>query len=253
MAKVEHITQLEHQIDKAIADIHEGKTNPTETGIGKLFSQLKEIDEASYFERLEVYKPIAKAYFDTYKLTDEYKKKKAAEDKKLADIRRKDAEFAMLLKGGGSSMSGDDEIRSGPRVMKDSKAKKLPKIKVPKEKRPKAEKGIRDRSGYMFNGETYGKGQLVRAIISAHVENNKNITLEQLKKAFPAELLKGYGPFQTHEKALAISKVKKRFFLNDSQLIRLKDKVVISVCSQFSKDNIGPFLECAKGLGFKIE
>jgi hypothetical protein len=252
MANEKDIKSLEVRIDKAMENIRSGTQTPKDSEIGKLFNCLKEMDLPSYEKRFEQYKPISKAYFDKYYASPEYAKIKDAEDKKKALERKKALEFAETLKGGGGGgdLLSDDEIAAGPRnnKAKELKAKKVPKVKVPKAAKPQKEKGDRDRTGYNFEGEVYGKGPLVLAIIRKHVNANPKITFELLKKAFPDELLKGYGIFQSYERAMEISIKTKRFFLNDNQLVRLRDKN-IAVCNQFSSDNILPFLAHARKLG----
>lgn len=250
------IKSLETRICKAIEDIRGGIQSPKDTEIGKLMNLLKGLDLPAYEKVFELYKPVSKEWFEKYHASPEYLKIKAAEDKKKKEIAKKALEFASALSsnGGGGGYGGDDEVTSGPRNFKakELKEKKVPKVKLPKAQKPSKEKGDRDRSGFSFNGEQYGKGPLVLAILREHVRANPKITFDLLKKTFPDELLKGYGIFQSYEKAIEISKVRKRFFLNDSQLVRLKDKN-IAICNQFSSDNIMPFLGHARKLGYVID
>lgn len=256
------IDLLEARIDKAIKEISKGEKTPKETEIGKLLNELKALDEASYAKKTEMYRPVSKEYFEKYRQTDEYKKspeyKKSLELEKKKKLEAKKAlEFAESLRstGGGGGYLSDEEVSSGPRAakpVKDPKIKKGPVVKLPKASKSHKEKGDRDRTGYTFEGESYGKGPLVLAILRKHVLSNPKTTYDSLKKTFPDDLLKGYGIFQSYERAMEISKVRKRFFLNDNQLIRLRDKN-IAICNQFSSDNILPFLAHARKLGFKID
>jgi len=251
MAKEEkEIVMLEAKIASAIKSIGAGTHTPQQTGIGKMLISLKGLDEASYEKQLKEYKPVSEKYFNTINNTEEAKAKKA----KLIE-----AEFlkvnARLESGGGGSMSDDDVTRpTSSRAVKQVPVKKEVKVKAPKAPKQVKEKGDRDRSGFNFKGESYGKGPLVLAIIRDHVQANPKITYELLKKAFPDDLLKGYGIFQSYDKAMEISKVRRRFFLNDNQLVRLNGPIKqIAICNQFSTDNIVPFLNHAKKLGYKIE
>jgi len=257
MANDKDIKSLEVRIDKAMKDIAGGTQTPKDSEIGKLLNCLKNMDLPSYEKRFEAYKPISKTFFDKYYASPEYLKIKDVELKKKAIERKKALEFAETLKGGGGGGGdylSDDEIAAGPRnnKAKELQAKKEPKVKVPKLPKAQKEKGDRDRTGYTFEGELYGKGPLVLAIIRKHVKANPKINFDLLKKTFPDDLLKGYGIFQSYERAMEISKVRKRFFLNDNQLVRLRDKN-IAICNQFSSDNILPFLAHARKLGYKID
>jgi len=247
------IATLEIKIDKAIELISSGKQTPKQTEAGKLLIALKALDEDAYNKKLTLYKPVSNAYFEVYNNTEEAKAKR----EKAIEIELNKT-LSRLESGGGGSMSDEDVQRpTSARASKPSKPVVAPKVKAPKvPKEPKAqkEKGDRDRTGYNFMGESYGKGPLVLAIIREHVRVNSKITYEALKKVFPDDLLKGYGIFQSYDKAMEISKVHKRFFLKDAQLVRLNGPIKsIAICNQFSSDNILPFLNAARKLGYKID
>ncbi len=110
----------------------------------------------------------------------------------------------------------------------------------------------RDNGKFLFNGQTLGKGPLVRAVVSRHVADNPGITHDQLKEAFPDELLHRFGIFQELEKAKKYYGNRDRFFLKEEHRIKLADNTV-AVCSQFTATNIVPFLARAKELGYVIE
>lgn len=110
----------------------------------------------------------------------------------------------------------------------------------------------RDNKKFLFNGQTLGKGPLVRAVVSKHVEDNPGITYEQLKEAFPDELLHRFGIFQEIEKAKKYYGNRDRFFLKEEHRIQLADSTV-AVCSQFTSTNVVAFIEKAKVLGYVID
>lgn len=110
----------------------------------------------------------------------------------------------------------------------------------------------RDNSKFKFNGEEYGKGPLVHAVVSQYVTDNKNTTYKKLKEVFPDELLKRFGIFQDEATAKQIAPKGGRYFSKPDQFIKLKDRSVI-VCNQFTLANIQPFLKAAKTLGYKIK
>jgi len=110
----------------------------------------------------------------------------------------------------------------------------------------------RDNSKFKFNGELYGKGPLVHAVVSQYVGDNKGTTYKKLKEVFPDELLKRFGIFQDEETAKQIAPKGGRYFSKPEQIIKLKDRSVI-VCNQFTLANIQPFLKVAKSLGYKIK
>lgn len=269
------IKSLESRIKKAMSEIQSGEKSPKESEIGKLLTHLKGLDEAAYTNMLESYKPVSNAYYglldnaelpksiliqpsDAYKKTPEYKKSKIY---LLSDEYRRSAEYKKqrerdenaALSGGGGGDFSDSDVTRGPRAAKELKAKKEPKVKVPKAQKPQKEKGDRDRTDYTFEGEAYRKGPLVRAIIHKHASKNPKMTFDLMKRDFPDRLLKGYGVFQSYEKAMEVSKGgNKRYFLNDNHLIKLKDGN-IAVCNQISAANFEPILAQARSLGYKID
>ncbi|MBL0310153.1 MAG: hypothetical protein IPP77_10885 [Bacteroidetes bacterium] len=114
-----------------------------------------------------------------------------------------------------------------------------------------AKKG-RNNDKYQFNGNSYGKGPLVREVVRQYVAGRK-VTLKQLREAFPDELLNRFGIFQEESKAKELSGARDRYFFKDEHHIQLGDKKIVVVCNQLTAQNIQPFLKTAKALGFKIK
>ncbi len=158
-----------------------------------------------------------------------------------------------------------------PKVSKASKTKaiKTVKPKIEKVEKTKMEnvdptpKPKRERSGYLKrdltkyelngNGEKLGKGKFVLALVKQHVTDKPKTTFEDLCKAFPIELQKGYkGVFAK------ISDVKKnnlaaRYFMENDQIIKTADGIAISVTREFGAGNILVVVEHAKKLGYKVK
>ena len=110
----------------------------------------------------------------------------------------------------------------------------------------------RDTSKFKFNGELYGKGRLVLAVIKKYVEDNPKVTFSKLKEVFPDELQPRYKMFEEVNKAKNSTTDRERYFIkNPEDLIKLGDKKVIAVCNQFGADNLP--LKHFKSLGFKIK
>lgn len=110
----------------------------------------------------------------------------------------------------------------------------------------------RDSSKMKFNGQEYGKGPLVRAVVAQYVTDNPDTDYKKLKEVFPDDLLKRFGIFQDEETAAVIAKKGNRYFTKPEQVIKLKDKTVV-VCNQFTLANIQPFLKVVKELGYDIK
>ena len=112
--------------------------------------------------------------------------------------------------------------------------------------------GNRDTSKLKFQGQEYGKGQLVLAVVKAHVEKNPRMTLSKLREIFPDELQPRYGTIQEVSKAKKLSSDRDRFFLKPEQILKVGDKKV-AVSNQWGSNNLPPFLKVAKSLGYHIK
>jgi hypothetical protein len=55
---IRFIKQIEKNIKKKMKEIREEKTTPAESGIGKQFNKLKDLDEASYINLLQEYRKL---------------------------------------------------------------------------------------------------------------------------------------------------------------------------------------------------
>ena len=111
----------------------------------------------------------------------------------------------------------------------------------------------KDISKVYFDGNAYNKCKFVLALVRQYVEDNPNIKLDELKKAFPDKLNARYGVVQKEEYAKEKNQRYRRFFSKPDQLIRLKDNTIVSVCSDFGKINIVPVIKRGIQLGYNIE
>lgn len=112
----------------------------------------------------------------------------------------------------------------------------------------------RDFTKYEFNGQIYGKGRLVLAVIQDYVIHKKP-SLKDFAMAFPTELQGRKGLFCTEnefkEKLNYSNDVKKRFFTKEDEAVEVKGtKVFIS--TQWGEGNIPQFIAQAESLGFTI-
>ena len=120
-----------------------------------------------------------------------------------------------------------------------------------------AKVGGRDTSKLKFQGQEYGKGQLVLAVFRAVVEKSPKISLEKLKTLFPKELQPRYGTVEEISKARKLSEGRDRFFFKPEQILLVAGtggkKVKAVVSNQWSSTNIKPFIKTAKSLGYIIK
>ena len=113
-----------------------------------------------------------------------------------------------------------------------------------------AVKGKKDTTKYNFKeNKNLGKSRLVLAVVKHYVENNPDISFEELLLVFPSELRSVYGVFARTEEVEEKHQV--RYFMKDADRIALSDST-IAVCNQWGITNIDPFLEVCKKLGLEI-
>lgn len=273
-------SELEKSISDAIILIRSKQSTPKDSGIGIMLNALKLENPESYKVLLTEYKEVAASVNAVKPLVKEnivwqsYQTKTSpeeafkiikdsapAETKGKSRMQRQiDEQLELVMAGLEIDENTDpDSIRiplskRGP-IDKPGKGDKVrvAKVKQIKPARDPNAPIIRDRTAYNYRGGSYGKGQLVLAILRQHILDNPNTTHDQLKKVFPDELLRGYGIFKKYEDALNMSKTRKRYFLKEDQQVKLGCGTVVCVSNQFTSDNIIAFLDLAKKLGHKIE
>jgi len=243
------LVELEASITDAISKISDGKTTPKKCGIGRLLIQMNGVCSDTYARLLAEYKPIANEFFNGQTKTKEKKQILSAIEKQLLAIEKNLSfdiddfdDFGELLPEVFDKAIDDASARIDGR-----KKKKIPAIV----KDPTIP-SVRNRQGYKFNGDIYGKGPLVLAVIRSHVDANPDIDYTKLKAAFPDDLLKSYGIFKRLDDAQEASKKRKRYFLKEEQVVSIGD-CQIAVCNQFTSGNIGAFIDKAIEMGYEIK
>jgi len=85
------------------------------------------------------------------------------------------------------------------------------------------EYGKRDTTKYLFNGNKYGKGKLVLAVIQQYYEDNSNSSIEDLRKVFPDHTPGNKGIFVTYDEArdVYLRTDYKRHFIDDLDLFNI--------------------------------
>lgn len=111
----------------------------------------------------------------------------------------------------------------------------------------------RDTTKYKFNGEEYGKRQLVLAVMRHHIELNSDLTFAELNKQFPKRCQGSRGVFMlsSHANEIYTETNRKRHFIAPDELIELSDST-IAICTQWGIKNIDKFISRAKELGYEI-
>jgi hypothetical protein len=112
-------------------------------------------------------------------------------------------------------------------------------------------KGMKmDKSTYIFNGNTYGKGRLVLAVVEQYVSDNHGLAKKELEESFPSALQGSIGVISSIEEAEGKYKGKRHFVKNAIKL----SNATVAVCNQWGSKNIDKFVQHAAGeLGYKID
>ncbi|MCW8935808.1 MAG: hypothetical protein OQK98_13860 [Gammaproteobacteria bacterium] len=107
---------------------------------------------------------------------------------------------------------------------------------------------------YMFNGETYGKGRLVLAVVKAYTTDHPGTSFVELSSVFPKDLQGSSGVFVKQEDALEIFERTghKRHFIKPDELVQL-DKLKVAVSTEWSVENIDRVIERAQSFGYSIK
>ena len=109
--------------------------------------------------------------------------------------------------------------------------------------------GNRDYSSYRFDGQVYGKGRLVLAVVKRHVEQHPGISFATLKQAFSDQRLTVFAPLSEAQE-IAERTGRRRHFLDEAVVLSDGE---IAVSTQWGVGNIGIFIELAEQLGHSIE
>jgi hypothetical protein len=111
----------------------------------------------------------------------------------------------------------------------------------------------RDITQYKFNGETFGKGRLVLAVMKHHIELNPVLTYAELNNQFPKRYQGSKGVFSLVEDANRIYSEtgRKRHFIAPNEIIDISDST-IAICTQWGVKNIDKFISRAKEFGYDI-
>lgn len=119
-------------------------------------------------------------------------------------------------------------------------------------------KASRDRTKYVFDGQTLSKRRLVWTLVKKYIQDNPSINFERLHEAFPDDL-QARSPTQFDRIRCVVRRLKhvplvshKRFFCRVGEPLQLGDDVAV-VSGEWNKHNIQNVLARAAALGYKIE
>lgn len=96
---------------------------------------------------------------------------------------------------------------------------------------------MKDQSTYYYNGEQYGKGQLVLACLKQFISERRNIKLDNLQRIFPKYINKYYDVIADVKSAKRASTSRARYFFDSP--ITLRDGTKVVICNQWAINNVG--------------
>lgn len=103
---------------------------------------------------------------------------------------------------------------------------------------------------YTYNGKTYNQRDLCLAVIKDYVNQNRNITIDQLKQTWN---FKGMRRAILDAKELKQNqRTRKDYFLDNNDLLKLSDGIAV-VSTQWTGDLVDEFIKIAKKEGFTIQ
>lgn len=121
---------------------------------------------------------------------------------------------------------------------------------------PTVEKPVskRDTTKYDFEGlKQLSKGRLALAIVKRYCLEKKP-TLNELKEIFPDRIVQPYGMIRSLNEAVEMSKERKRFFINDADVITLASGEKVCVTNQFTTERIAKVITiCERELSLKVK
>lgn len=115
--------------------------------------------------------------------------------------------------------------------------------------------GIKNSKLYEFNGQTYGVGRLVLAIVTQYAKDNPGVDFTGLQTAFPATLRGGTGVVQLKKQVSDADQGiggTRRYFVNSGEVIVLSNNDEVLVSDQWTKEKMPEFIKNANRLGYTI-
>lgn len=236
-------TAIESQINDTIRQIADGAISPKDSHIGRLFARLRQADPNRYAVALSAYRPVSDSYFSQHgrSRARQMELEVARIAASLSDIPDEDVE-PEERRGRGRPKTTVRPSRPEPSGRKVHHLKDVDPMDAPP-----------GRAAYEFEGEVYGKGPLVLAMVASHARRNPGITYDDMKRAFPDELLRTYGVFARRADAERKSVgPKKRYFIGPTQVIVLAD-CEVCVCNQITADILKRIINQARRIGLPIK
>lgn len=113
-----------------------------------------------------------------------------------------------------------------------------------------------DHTLYRFEGsEPMNKRRFAHAAVKKYVEDHPNVDYEALKVAFPPQIIGARGVVRSIMDLNDIKQdeIPKRYLMDDSDLIELKNDDIITVCSQWNVDRMNKMIKVVREHGYTVE
>lgn len=120
------------------------------------------------------------------------------------------------------------------------------------EYKPKKKNNL-DHTHYLFNGKgNYGKGRLSLEIVKQFVQDNPNLTYNQLKDTIPLPIY-SFDEIQLWKQTTKDQHKDTRWFEDKTDLMVSYDGITFAFTTQIGSGNIGKIVEFGRRQGYSIE
>ena len=110
-----------------------------------------------------------------------------------------------------------------------------------------------DYTRYLFNGKgNYGKGRLSLEIVKQFVQDNPNLTYNQLKYAIPLPIW-SFDEIQLWKQTTKDQSKNRRWFEEKDDLMVSNDGIVFAFTNQIGSGNIDKIIDFGRRQGYSIE
>jgi hypothetical protein len=113
-------------------------------------------------------------------------------------------------------------------------------------------KAVKLPDAFKFDGVELGKGRYMLAVVKGWVKDHPKSDAKKLEEAFPHLLVHRYGVFETLKVAQEKSKIRKRYFIDEADVVECGGKR-FCVTNQVTGEILTKFLAHCKAAGIRTK
>lgn len=113
----------------------------------------------------------------------------------------------------------------------------------------------KDKTKYIFNGLILGKGRFVFEVVREYLSRNPSSSFHELLQRFPSNLQGSTGVINTLDfiENKYSNSIKKRHYVNESDILISGDNIRFAVSTEWGIDNISNIVELARNEQYEFE